>query len=273
MQEMERIQALANLHRREIISMIHAAGSGHPGGSLSVIDVLTAIYETDVDFSAKERSRVVLSKGHAVPAQYAVLHRRGIVRDEEMTTFRQLDSRLQGHPCSGRLPEVDATTGLLGQGLSIGIGMAIAKNLRGDPHRVYVVCGDGEMNEGQVWEAAAQAAHFRLHNIILVVDQNGLSSSGAVDEVMSNRSLAAKLEAFGWQCETVNGHAMAEILPALARAREWTDGPYAIIAQTVKGKGVSFMENDVAYHSCAISESQYEQAMQDLGKGKCSDEL
>ncbi len=269
MNEFARLQALANQNRRVIVDMIHTANAGHPGGSLSVIDVLTAIYETDVDLTQAARSRVILSKGHAVPAQYAVLHHYGILSDAEMQTLRQLDSRLQGHPCSHRLPQVDATTGLLGQGLSLGVGMALAKQGKGDPGRVYVICGDGEMNEGQIWEAATQAAHYRLNNLILVVDENGLSSSGTVAQVMSNRDLQAKLTAFGWQSETIDGHSMEAILPALQRARAWAEGPYAIVAKTVKGKGVSFMENNVAYHSAGLDDTLYAQAMHDLGKEGC----
>ena len=258
------IQAQANRNRRVIIDMIHHANAGHPGGSLSVIDMLTAIYATDVDLKAERRSRVILSKGHAVPAQYAVLHQYGIIKDEELGTLRQLDSRLQGHPCAHRLPEVDATTGLLGQGLSLGIGMAIAKRASGDPHNIYVICGDGEVNEGQVWEAAAQAAHYRLSNMILMIDQNGLSSSGITKEVMDNRDLQQKLTAFGWQAETIDGHDMAQILSALERARAWTSGPYAIVMNTIKGKGVSYMENNVAYHSSGIAGELYQRAIEDL---------
>ena len=262
------IQAQANRNRRVIVDMIHTANAGHPGGSLSVIDMLTAIYATDVNLKEMPRSRVILSKGHAVPAQYAVLYQYGILSDEEMKTLRQMDSRLQGHPCSHRLPEVDATTGLLGQGLSLGIGMAIAKRDSNDPHNVYVICGDGEVNEGQIWEAAAQAAHYRLGNLILVIDQNKLSSSGITSEVMNNRDLAQKLAAFGWQAETIDGHNMEEILPALSRARSWQTGPYAIVMNTIKGKGVSYMENNVAYHSSGIAGELYQQAVEDLERAE-----
>ena len=265
----EALQKEALQHRREIIDMIHTANAGHPGGSLSVIDLLTAVYATDVDLHAEKRSRVVLSKGHAVPAQYAILHHYGILSDDEMKTLRRMDSRLQGHPCTHRLPQVDATTGLLGQGLSIGIGMAIAKRAAGDPHNVYVICGDGEVNEGQIWEAAMQAAHFALNNLICIVDQNGLSSSGVTKQVMNNRDLQAKFTAFGWQAETIDGHDMRQILDALARARAWREGPYAIIANTVKGKGVSYMENNVAYHSSGIAGDLYDQAVRDLAKEGC----
>lgn len=258
------LQKQANANRRVIIDMIHTANAGHPGGSLSIIDVLTAVYATDVDLTREPRSRVIMSKGHAVPAQYAVLHQYGVLSDGEMKTLRQMDSRLQGHPCTHRLPAVDATTGLLGQGLSLGVGMAIAKRDTGDESRVYVICGDGEMNEGQIWEAAAQAAHYALPNLICVVDENGLSSSGVTRDVMDNRDLQAKFTAFGWQAETIDGHDMRQILDALSRARAWDRGPYAIIAKTVKGKGVSYMENNVAYHSSGIAGELYEQAVRDL---------
>lgn len=269
MLSLEALKAQAAQNRRTIVDMIHTANAGHPGGSLSVIDLLTAIYATDVDLKAKSRSRVILSKGHAVPAQYAVLHSYGILSNEEMKTLRQLDSRLQGHPCSHRLPEVDATTGLLGQGLSLGIGMALAKKGKGDPHNVYVICGDGEVNEGQIWEAAAQAAHYGLNHLICIIDENGLSSSGITKEVMNNRDLQKKFEAFGWQAETIDGHNMQVIVDSLSRARAWQDGPYCIVAKTVKGKGVSYMENNVSYHSSGISGDLYQQAILDLEKEKC----
>ena len=266
MRSAEEIQKLADANRRAIVDMIHTANAGHPGGSLSVADILTAIYETDVNLAEHPRSRVVLSKGHAAPALYAVLHSKGVLSDDEMKTLRRLDSRLQGHPCTVRLPEADATTGLLGQGLSIGIGMAIAKRDAGDPHSVYVICGDGEMNEGQIWEAAAQAAHYGLNNLICVVDQNGLALTGPTREVMDNRDLQAKFTAFGWQAETIDGHDMGQILEALSRARSWEKGPYAVIARTVKGKGVSFMENNPAFHSSGIAGDLYDRAVKELEK-------
>ena len=260
------LQAQANRSRRIIVDMIHTANSGHPGGSLSVIDMLTAIYATDVNLKEEPRSKVVLSKGHAVPAQYAILYQYGIIKEEELKTLRQLDSRLQGHPSTQWLPEVDATTGLLGQGLSIGIGMAIAKRDKGDPHNVYVICGDGEVNEGQIWEAASQAAHYGLNNLILIIDQNGLALTGPTREVMDNRDLQQKLTAFGWKAETINGHNMEENLAALSRARAWKEGPYAIVMNTVKGKGVSFMENNASYHSSGIAGDSYEKAIEDLNR-------
>lgn len=259
----------ANINRRTIIDMIHTANAGHPGGSLSVIDILTAIYATDVYFNDAERSKVVLSKGHTVPAQYAVLYNYGILTNEDIKKLRQIDSRLQGHPCSYKLKEVDATTGLLGQGLSLGIGMALAKKGKNDAHNVYVVCGDGEMNEGQIWEAANQAAHYKLNNLICIVDNNRLSSSGKTVEVMDNRNLQTKFEAFGWQAETIDGHNMQEILDALERARNWKKGPYCIVANTIKGKGVSYMENNVAYHSSGLNDELYKQALIDLEKEEC----
>lgn len=269
MTEAAHIQAMANRNRRVIVDMIHTANAGHPGGSLSVIDILTAIYETDVDFRSSQRSRVILSKGHAVPAQYAVLHAHGLLADAELKTLRQLDSRLQGHPSTHWLPEVDASTGLLGQGLSQGIGMAIAKRGKKDPSHIYVICGDGELHEGQIWEAAAQAAQYRLSNLICIVDDNGLSSSGKTAEVINNRDIVAKFHAFGWTAEAIDGHDMEQILRALATARTCQSGPYAIIAHTIKGKGVSYMENNVAYHSSGIAGEWFDKALVDLAKEEC----
>lgn len=250
--------------RAAIIEMIYRAKAGHPGGSLSMIDLLTAVYETDVDLDAPQRSRVVLSKGHAVPAQYAILYRKGIIREEELSSFRGLDSRLQGHPHVVDIPQVDATTGLLGQGLSIGVGMALAKKTDGDPHRVYVFAGDGEMHEGEVWEALLQGAHYHLDNLVLVVDYNKLSSSGPVEEVIALDPLGEKLRAFCWHTLEIDGHDMAEIAAALEEARSHRGSPTAIVAHTVKGKGVSFMENVPKWHSSALTDQEYATAMADI---------
>jgi len=260
----DELRRQAHANRRAVLDMIHCTMTGHVGGSLSVMDILTAVYATDVDLKANVRSKVVLSKGHAVPAMYAVLHSYGVVKDEEMTTLKHIDSRLQGHPCTERLPEVDACSGLLGQGLSQGIGMAIAKKAKGDPNNVYVIMGDGEVCEGQVWEAATQAAHFGLNNLIGIVDENGLSSAGKVVESMNNRDLVEKFTAFGWKAERINGHDMDAILAALERARAWQEGPYMIVAETVKGKGVAYMEGDPAYHGATLNDEKYNRAVAQL---------
>lgn len=259
---------LAQDNRQRIIDMIYRAKAGHPGGSLSMIDVLTAIYELDVDLHAAQRSRVVLSKGHAVPAQYAVLNSKGVVKDSEMGSFRTLGSRLQGHPHIVDVPETDATTGLLGQGLSIGVGMAIAKKANADPNRVYVFAGDGEMHEGEMWEALLQGAHYHLDNLVLVLDYNKLSSSGPVDKVIGLEPICDKLRAFGWNVLEIDGHCMEQITAALTLARHGRGKPTAIVAHTVKGKGVSFMENNAKWHSSALTDAEYQTATDDIRKAK-----
>lgn len=193
MKSVNELKQLAKENRKRIINMIYKAKSGHSGGSLSVIDILTAIYELDVNFSENPRSRVILSKGHTVPAQYAILNSKGIIKDEEMDTLRKINSRLQGHPSIIDIPEVDATTGLLGQGLSIAVGIAIAKKNNNDNHHVYAIVGDGEMQEGQIWEAMMQSAHYKLNNLILVIDYNKLSSYGDVNQSMNLEPLRKKL--------------------------------------------------------------------------------
>ena len=266
--DIKQLELLANENRKKIVKMIHEAKAGHPGGSLSVIDILTAIYEMDVDLNSEKRSKVVLSKGHTVPAQYAVLCSKGIISEEELGTFRKINSRLQGHPYTGTIPEVDATTGLLGQGLSIAVGMAIAKKNNNDTHHVYAILGDGEMQEGQIWESLLQAAHYKLDNLIVVIDYNKLSSSGPVNEVINLDPLAEKLKAFNFHTIEINGNNMNEVVDALNEAYTVREMPTAIISNTIKGKGVSFMENNPKWHSGAISDEEYEIAMKELERAK-----
>lgn len=268
MTDIKSLEKLANENRKRIIDLVYLGKSGHPGGSLSIIDMLTAIYELDVDLTTEKRSKVVLSKGHTVPALYAVLNSKGIVKDEEMSTFRKINSRLQGHPFTGTIPEVDATTGLLGQGLSIAVGMAIAKKNMGDNHHVYAIVGDGEMQEGQIWESLLQAAHYKLNNLILVIDYNKLSSYRSVNESMNLEPLADKVRAFNFHTIEIDGHNMEQIVAALNEAYQVTDKPIAIICNTSKGKGISFMENNPKWHTGLISDEQYEIAMQDLKKAE-----
>lgn len=262
--DIENLKRLANENRKRIVRMIHDAKAGHPGGSLSVIDMLTAIYEMDVDFNSENRSKVVLSKGHTVPAQYAELCSKGIIPEEELSTFRKVNSRLQGHPYTGTIPEVDATTGLLGQGLSIAVGMAIAKRNNNDNHHVYAILGDGEMQEGQIWESLLQAAHYKLDNLIVVIDYNKLSSFDNVNESMNLEPLADKIKAFNFHVIEIDGNNMEQVVEALNEAFTIKDKPIAIISNTIKGKGVSFMENNPKWHSGAISDEEYEIAMKDL---------
>lgn len=262
--DIENLKRLANENRKRIVRMIHDAKAGHPGGSLSVIDMLTAIYEMDVDFNSENRSKVVLSKGHTVPAQYAELCSKGIIPEEELSTFRKVNSRLQGHPYTGTIPEVDATTGLLGQGLSIAVGMAIAKRNNNDNHHVYAILGDGEMQEGQIWESLLQAAHYKLDNLIVVIDYNKLSSFDNVNESMNLEPLSDKIKAFNFHVIEIDGNDMEQVINALNEAFTIKDKPIAIISNTIKGKGVSFMENNPKWHSGAISDEEYEIAMKDL---------
>lgn len=264
--DIKELKKLANENRKRILDLIYFGKSGHPGGSLSIIDILTAIYELDVNFSEVQRSKVVLSKGHTVPALYAVLNSKGIVKDEEMATFRQINSRLQGHPFTGTIKEVDATTGLLGQGLSMAVGMAIAKRNNGDNHHVYAIVGDGEMQEGQIWESLLQASHYKLNNLILVIDYNKLSSYSDVNESMNLEPLADKIRAFNFYTIEIDGHDMEQIVKALNEAYQVTDKPIAIICNTIKGKGISYMENNPKWHTGLISDEEYEVALRDLKK-------
>lgn len=264
MRDIKELEKLANENRKRIINMIYKAKSGHSGGSLSIIDMLTAIYEIDVNFNENPRSRVVLSKGHTVPAQYAILNSKGIIKDDEMSTLRKINSRLQGHPSIKDIPEVDATTGLLGQGLSIAVGMAIAKRNKNDNHHVYAIVGDGEMQEGQIWEAMMQAAHYKLNNLILIIDYNKLSSYGDVNQSMNLEPLKQKVEAFNFHTIEIDGNNMEQVVNALYESYEVKDKPIAIICNTIKGKGVSFMENNPKWHNGEISDEEYKIAMQDL---------
>lgn len=266
--DIKQLELLANENRKRIVQMIYEAKAGHPGGSLSVIDMLTAIYEMDVDFNSEKRSKVVLSKGHAVPAQYAVLCSKGIISEEELNTFRQINSRLQGHPYTVDIPEIDATTGLLGQGLSIAVGMAIVKKHKNENNHVYAIIGDGEMQEGQIWESLLQAAHYKLDNLIVIIDYNKFSSSGPVNEVINLEPLTEKLKSFNFHTIEIDGNNMREVVNALNQAYTIKGMPTAIISNTIKGKGVSFMENNPKWHAGAISDEEYEMAVQDLNKAK-----
>ena len=257
--------------RIDIVRMIAEAGSGHPGGSLSCTDILTALYfggvmEHDPEQPKwEDRDRFVLAKGHAAPALYAALAHAGYFPREELKTLRKLGTRLQGHPDCNLCPGVEVSTGSLGQGLSIAAGMAAGLKLAGKPQRVFCLLGDGECEEGQVWEAAMFAGNHALDNLVAVVDHNGLQIDGTIDEVNSAMPLADKFRAFKWHViELADGNDMAQIAAAFAEARKVSDSPVAIIAETVKGKGVSFMENQVGWHGKAPNDEQFEQAMAEL---------
>jgi len=266
------LEKRALIIRRDILTMIHAAQSGHPGGSLSAADIVTALYFhfLRVDPSNPNwpnRDRFVLSKGHACPVWYSCLAEKGFFPVEELLTLRKINSRLQGHPDMKMTPGVDMTTGSLGQGLSAGVGMALGLRLEGSDARVYVMLGDGELNEGQVWEAAMAAAKFGLDNLIAIIDYNNLQLDGYCHEVMPIEPLAAKWRAFNWRVLEINGHSMADILEATEMAQATKGQPAVIIAHTVKGKGISFMENQCDWHGRAPSDEQFIQAMVELGGG------
>ena len=266
----QELAKIANEVRRGIVTGVHAAKSGHPGGSLGSADIMTYLYfeEMDVDPANPSRAdsdRFVLSKGHCAPALYAVLAERGFFPKEELETLRHIGSRLQGHPNMNDTPGVDMSTGSLGQGISAAVGMALAAKHWGDSYRVYTLLGDGECEEGQVWEAAMFAGNHDLDNLVAIVDHNGLQIDGSIDEVNSAMPLADKFRTFKWHViELADGNDMAQIAAAFAEARKVSDSPVAIIAETVKGKGVSFMENQVGWHGKAPNDEQFEQAMAEL---------
>ncbi|MCS6829727.1 MAG: transketolase [Armatimonadota bacterium] len=266
----EQLEKTARKLRRHIVKMLAIAGSGHPGGSLSAIDILTALFFGNImrynprNPRWEERDRFILSKGHAVPALYAVLAEAGFIPEEWLWQLRQIDTPMQGHPSVKDLPAVEASTGSLGQGLSIGLGMALAARLDNKTYRVYVMIGDGESEEGQIWEAAMAASHFRVGNLTAILDYNRYQLDGAIGEIMSIAPVVAKWEAFGWAVREIDGHNMRQILDALHWARAPREQPSIIVAHTVKGKGVSFMENNNEFHGKAPTQAELEQALAEL---------
>ena len=251
-----------------IIEGVHAAKAGHPGGSLSIAEILTYLYFKEMNIDPKnpkdpKRDRFVLSKGHAAPALYATLAERGYFSPDELITLRQIGSRLQGHPDMKNIPGVDMSTGSLGQGISAAVGMALSSKHFGDNYNVYAILGDGEIEEGQVWEAAMFAANKKLSNLTAFIDYNNLQIDGTIEEVNSAAPIDAKFEAFGWHTITINGNDFDEIEKAVNEAKT-VDKPVAIIAKTVKGLGVSYMENAVNWHGAAPNDELYEQAMTEL---------
>lgn len=260
--------------RKDIISMLAEAGSGHPGGSLSAADIVTALYFHEMNLDPvnpawPERDRFVLSKGHGAPVLYAALAERGYFPKEKLMTLRKLGSILQGHPDMKKVPGVEISTGSLGQGLSAANGMALAGKLDGKDYRVYVLIGDGESQEGQIWEAGMFAAHYRLDNLVAFLDHNGLQIDGKITDVMSPEPLEEKWRAFGWHVEIIDGHNFEEIIAALERAKEIKDQPTMIIANTIKGKGVSFMENVAGWHGAAPKPEEAAQALRELEEAVC----
>jgi len=263
------LKGIAKQIRTQIIEMIFKAQSGHPGGSLSATDILAVLYFDQMRVDPQkpdwpDRDRFVLSKGHACPVWYATLALRGYFPLEELGTLRQLGSKLQGHPVKGKCPGVDATAGSLGVGFGQAVGFALDARLSGRDYKVYAVLGDGEIQEGIVWEAANTAARHGLDNLIIVVDQNGLQNDGFCKDIMAVGDTEQKFRAFGWQTARINGHRVEEILPALELARASKGRPYCIVADTIKGKGVSFMENVRAWHGKAPSAEQRAQAIKEI---------
>ncbi len=271
--EQKRIAELEQIARKVrigIIDAVSSASSGHPGGSLSSADILTYLYfqELRVDPAnpdAPDRDRFILSKGHVSPALYSVLAHRGFFPVEDLKTFRKSDSYLQGHPDVKKTPGVDMTTGSLGQGVSAACGMALGAKLAGSDRRVYALVGDGESEEGQVWESAMFAAHYGLDNLCYILDWNGLQIDGAIDDVIGPAPFDTKFEAFGWNVIAADAHDFQSIENAVNAAKACKGKPSVIIAKSVKGKGVSYMENQASWHGAAPNAEQYEIAMRDLG--------
>ena len=265
-----RLQEIARQVRLDIVEMLYRSGSGHLGGSLSATDILVALFFAEMrvrpdDACWPHRDRFILSKGHGAPALYAVLSRLGYFPREELATLRQFGSILQGHPDSGCTPGVEIPTGSLGQGLSIANGLALASRLNGWDSRIFVLMGDGEIQEGQIWEAAMSAAHYGLDNLMAIVDRNRLQIDGRTADVMGLEPLPEKWRAFGWHTLEVDGHNIPQLLEALQACRGVTGRPSVIIAQTVKGKGVSVFEDKAKYHGVTPNEEEYRQALQELG--------
>ncbi len=251
------------------VEAVHAASSGHPGGSLSCIDALTALYfdEMTIDPARpdwEDRDRFVLSKGHCTPGLYAVLALRGFFPVEDIKLFRSIKAHYSGHPDMRHVRGVDMSTGSLGQGLSAAVGMALAAKLSDKSYRTYAICGDGEIEEGQIWEAAMAAAKWKLDNLCAFIDVNGLQIDGKTENVMPSEPLDKKFEAFNWNVISVNGHDFSKLSSALAKAREERNRPTVILMHTIKGKGVSFMENQVGWHGKAPNDEQYAQAQSEL---------
>jgi len=269
--EIKQLKKHANNIRKNIVEMVYTAQSGHPGGSLGAADILCELYfeemnVTKKNISSTNRDRFVLSKGYCSPALYATLSEKGLL-DEDLKSFRQLGSKLQGHP-NMKIPGVDMATGSLGQGISTAVGMAIANKLDNNNNRVYVLCGDGESEEGIVWEAMMAASHYNLDNLCVIFDQNGLQIDGKVEDVIGPLNIDKKAKAFGFNTVVCDGNDYEELRDAFKKAKECKGKPTCIVAKTVKGKGVSFMENNYAWHGSAPNEEQFKQAMADLKEVK-----
>ena len=268
--DIKQLQEKAKEVRKGIIEAVYSNKSGHPGGSLSIADIMTVLYFNQMNIDEKnpkweDRDRLVLSKGHCSPALYSCLANRGFFDVEKLKTFRNINSNLQGHPDMNKVPGVDISSGSLGQGLSCANGMAIAGKMDNKNYRVYCILGDGEIEEGQVWEAAMASNKYKLDNLCVIVDNNNLQIDGTIEEVMSSYPIDEKFKSFGFQVINIDGHNIQEIIDAFDVAKNVKDKPTCIIAKTIKGKGVSYMENDVKWHGTAPNEEQYQLAMKELG--------
>jgi transketolase len=266
----QEIQELCRTLRRDILKMIHKAKTGHPGGSLSSVEILAVLYNRVMRIDPNnpndpDRDRFILSKGHIAPALYAVLARKGYFGLELLDTLRKLESPLQGHPYALKCPGLDCSSGSLGQGLSVANGLAIAARKRGAGYRTYCLLGDGEIQEGQIWEAAMSAAHFKLDNICAIVDYNKVQLDGTTDEIMNIDPVVDKWKAFNWNVITCDGHDIAALSDAFKKAQECRGKPSVIVARCIKGKGVSFMENKAAWHGLAPNDTQLAQALEEIG--------
>ncbi|KXZ40508.1 transketolase [Alkalithermobacter thermoalcaliphilus JW-YL-7 = DSM 7308] len=270
MRDYNELKKIATNVRKNILEMIHEAKSGHPGGSLSAVEILTALYFDEMNIDPQnpkkeDRDRFVLSKGHAAPVLYGVLAEKGYFPKQELMKLRKINSMLQGHPDMKGTPGVEMSTGSLGQGLSVACGMAMASKLDNAPWRVYALLGDGEIQEGIIWEACMSAAHYKLDNLVAFLDYNGLQIDGKNEEVMNIGPVADKFKAFGWNVIEIDGHDYDQIFAALDSARETVGKPTMIIAKTVKGKGVSFMENVAGWHGTAPTDEDLKKALDELG--------
>lgn len=271
LENIQELEKMAKEIRKGILEEVYTAQSGHPGGSLSIADILTVLYFNQLKIDEKnpewsERDRCILSKGHCSPALYSCLAHRGFFPVEDLKTFRNINSYLQGHPDMKKIPGVDMTTGSLGQGLSAAVGMAISGKMDKKDYKVYCILGDGEIEEGQIWEAAMSANKYKLDNLCVIVDNNNLQIDGTIEEVMSPYPIDEKFRSFGFEIIKIDGHNIQEIIDAFEVAKNIKDKPVCIIAKTVKGKGISFMENQVGWHGKAPNEEQYKLAVEELNK-------
>ena len=269
--EILELKKIANDIRKDIITSVFSAKSGHPGGSLSSADILTYLYFEEMNIDPKnpqkqDRDRFILSKGHVAPVYYSTLANRGFFPKEDLKTLRKIGSYLQGHPDKKHIPGVDMSTGSLGQGISAAVGMALSAKLGNDNYRTYTLLGDGEIQEGQVWEAAMFAGHKKLDNLVVIIDNNGLQIDGNIEEVCSPYPIDEKFKSFNFHVINIDAHNFDEIKMAFDEARSIKDKPTAIIAKSIKGKGISFMENQACWHGSAPNEEQYELAMKELNE-------